>query len=105
MRAGLLTEIIKIFSKKLFKNETGEEEILEVLKRRCRARVSTETGQRTLENDEVTYSFLKTFHLRIHIDVCLLDIIEYKGKRYRILDIEEDRLIQEKTIRAELINE
>lgn len=104
-RAGLLTQIIEILSPTNTKNEFGE--IIQEYKvtYRTRAKVSNQSGNRTMENNEIFYMYNKTFQVRSYVPVKDRDLIRFKGNDYRILTI-EDRKEEEndKIIYTELVN-
>lgn len=56
-------------------------------------------------NQEEFFAYTVTFTVRSYVPVTERDQIEFRGKRFRILTIEERELQNDKVIRAELINE
>lgn len=105
MRAGLLQDLIEIYTPVVIVNEIGEEIQDLNLKVKTRARVIDNSGNRVIENGEITFSYTKSFKVRQYIQVDELDLVRFNGKDYRILSIEYSRKQQEKTINCELINE
>lgn len=105
MKAGLLNEIINIYSHLQSINKYGEVTSYPVLKTTTRANVSWNTGTRSIENDEIVYGYTKTFTVRSYVDISNTDIIEWQDMRYRIISIENRRGYNGKIILAELINE
>lgn len=106
MQSGILNEIIEIQRLKQSNNEFGEvetEEYNTVI--RTRASVKYNNLNRVEDNSEIFFAQDVTFIVRIYNDVRNLDRIVWKGKKYRILSIEESRQFQQKTIHTELINE
>ena len=106
IRAGLLTELIIIKSPTSVVNEYGEKVQTYSVKYCTRARVSNNGGTRTTENDEIFYSYTKTFTVRSYVPVDERDIIKYDGKNYRIITIENrTRDNNDKLLITELIND
>lgn len=105
-RAGLFNEVIDIYKVIYSTNEFGEQ-VQEYIK--CyttRARVTHDNGNRTLDNGEIFYNYNKSFIVRSYVPLDERHIIEYDGKRYRILTIENRvREWNDKIIECELINE
>lgn len=105
-RAGLLQEIIRIYSPTSTVNEYGEKVQTYVKTYETRARVLHDNGTRTTENNEIFYSYQKTFNVRSYVPVTEFDQIEYNDKRYRILSIEDRvKTSNDKLIITELIND
>lgn len=105
MQAGILNEIIEIYSPHVIKNDFGEQVMEYRFKNKTRARKVNKSGSRNLENHEIVYNYIKTFEVRIYVDVDNFDRIKYNDKFYRILDIDTNREMQNITIQCELINE
>lgn len=70
-----------------------------------RARIINDSGNRSIENDEVVYNYDKTFEIRTYVDVEELDLIKWNNKFWRILEIEIDKPKQTKTIKCVLKND
>ncbi len=70
-----------------------------------RAMIDRREGNRIVENNEIVYTHNKTFIVRIYHELKDNYIIEWNNKFYRIMNIEEDRSKQWKTIQTELIND
>ena len=62
-------------------------------------------GTREIQNNEIFYDYSKTFIVRMYVDVLDTDRIKYDDKYYRVISIEPDLHLQQKTILAELVNE
>lgn len=105
MRAGLLTEQIEIIKNVITANDFGEETEEWIPKYKTRARLVHDGGDRTIINGEIFYSHAKTFQIRYYVPVDDFDRIVWENKIYRILNIEPDKNKQNKTIKAELIND
>lgn len=105
MIAGRLNEVVKIFDAVETVNEYGERSIEYVERYTTRARVEFNNGNRGRENDEIVFNYFKTFNLRSYVPVSETSLIEWQGKRYRILTIEARREYNDLLINTELINE
>ncbi len=105
MRAGTLTELITILAPKVVINEVGEQTTEYIDKCRTRAKVDYNSGNRTIENTEIVFNYIKTFHVRYYINVDESDRILWNRKQYRITSIEPNKQYQEKIIIAEVIND
>lgn len=106
MRAGILTrEIIEIFSVEVSRNIVGEQIQKYNKIYRCRCQVTHDGGGKRTENDEVVTLYDKVFVVRSYVPVKENYIIFWRGKKFRILDIDIDLVNQSKTIKAEQINE
>lgn len=104
MRAGLLTDIIQIL--KLIEKNNDFGEPMDFYEPRCttRANVTPLSGGRTDENHEIFYAHTYKFIVRRYVNVDDFDRILWKGKQYRILNIDDDRVYNQKIINAELVN-
>ena len=101
----MLTQKIDILSPVSEVNEYGEKIQRYDKTYSTRARVTDQNGQRTLENNEIFYLYSKTFQVRSYVPVKDRDYIKYKGKQYRIMNIEDRREEEnDKIIYAELVN-
>lgn len=106
MRAGLLSDIIEIYRPTSEVNEYGEKIQTYGLLYSTRARVEHNGGSRTNDNNEIFYDYQKAFTVRAYVPICESDQIEFEGKRYRVLSIENRRRdYNDKVIITELINE
>jgi len=105
MRAGLLTEVIEIHKPKITKSDWGEQSTVYIKDKLTRARIINDSGNRSIENDEVVYNYDKTFEVRTYVDVEELDLIKWNNKFWRILEIEIDKPKQTKTIKCVLKND
>ena len=105
-RAGLLNEVIQILSPSTTINEFGETVQTYKVTYVTRARVEHNNGTRTNENNEIFYSYQKTFTVRSYVPVNEFDLVEYNNKKYRIITI-EDRIkaYNDKLLITELIND
>ncbi len=105
MRAGLLTEIIEIYSPSITSDEYGTQDTQYIIKQKTRARLTHNSGERKNENHEIVFNSNKTFELRKYIIIDELDRIKWNDKYFRILDIEPNRQNQEIKINCEIIND
>lgn len=104
MRAGILTEIIKVLKLEQSTNDFGEQFDEYIPTCTTRAQVTPLSGGRTDENHEVFYAHAYRFIVRRYVDIEDFDRIMWKGKQYRVLNIDDDRVYNQKVINAELIN-
>lgn len=105
-RAGLLTKIIKILTPKTTINEFGEQIQEYSVSYKTRARVLHDNGNRTNENGEIFYSYQKTFNIRSYVPITEFDLVEFEGKRYRVITIENRIETQnDKLVITEQIND
>lgn len=104
MQAGRLTEIIYFYKLVKVKTDTGSEDNTYVLDHKCRANVSYTGGDRVEENGDIFFSHHVNFEIRQGLDFDELYRIEWKGRYYRILYIEQDRRNMSTRITTELIN-
>ena len=105
MRSGLLTEQIKVLRPEITRNAFGEQEEEYKEHYTTKARVLHNSGSRDVQNGEILHTYIKTLEVWRYVDVIETDFIEYDGKQYRILSIEDDKTQQKKVITIELINE
>lgn len=105
MRAGLLKEDITIKTSQIETNSFGEETESWVVKYKTKARLVHDGGTRMLDNSEIWYSATKTFEVRMYVPIDEYDHIVWKGKEYRILNIEPMDAQWKKIIKTELIND
>ena len=105
MRAGLLKEPIEIWRKTLTVNDYGEETEEWNSIYSTRARLLHDGGSRVIDNQQVFYDHAKTFQIREYVPVDDYDRIMWKGKFYRILNIEPDTAKMQQIIKTELIDD
>ena len=105
MRAGILQESIQILKLVVETNEYGES--MDLYKPCCttRAEITPLSGNRTDDNHEIFYAHTYRFVVRRYVNVDDFDRILWKGKMYRILNIDDDRTYNQKVINAELVNQ
>lgn len=105
MQAGLLQESIIVERPHVHKDSYGSETVVYRHHIATRARIDWKGGGRNVENDEIVFNRNLTFIVRYYHDIQDLDRIIWKGRKYRILFVEEHKREQRKIITAELINE
>ena len=106
MLAGRLNEIITIEKLKVIKNEYGEEQTDNYVKKfSTRAEVKYNSGQRITDNNELFFAYDLTFTIRYYHDITELDRVIWRGEKYRILSVERNRQWQMINLKCELINE
>ena len=105
MRAGLLTERIDVLKPVVTVNDYGEETTDWQNIYTTKARLVHTGGNRMNVNDEIFYSYTKTFQIRNYVPVQDYYRILWDGKQYRILDIEPDRQQQQITVKTEIVND
>lgn len=106
MRAGLLTEVIKVEKPVVLQNEYGAtDEIWETFIENTKAQVNYSSGNRANENNEIVFNYEVIFIVRIYHQIDENMRIIWKNKKYRILSLEENKAQQSLTIKTELINE
>lgn len=106
MRAGLLTDLIKILVPVVRKNSVGEQ-VKEYEVYNCiKARPIYGLGAREMQNaDEIVYGKTMQFEFRSYQKIDDFDRIDWQDKRYIITDITTDRRNQKKIITCEKLNE
>ena len=72
---------------------------------RTRAKVTYSSGNRANENNEIVFAYEVIFTVRIYHQITERMRIIWEGRKYRILSIEENKELQQLTIKTELINE
>lgn len=105
MRAGTLTEKVTILRAITTVNSVGEEDKKYNILCNTRCKADNSSGNKSIENNEIVFNYIKTFYFRYYVDVQETDIIIYQDKKYRILTIEKNKAFQEIKAQAELINE
>lgn len=105
MRSGLLTQVIKLLRPQKVISEYGEEKTEYIEHYTTRARVIYNPSNREIENDEIVYANRFIMTVRYYVPVVDYDLIEWCGKRYRILSILPKREYNEIELTIELINE
>ena len=105
MQAGLFNKPITIFEPIDSINEYGERTIDWKRRYDTRANVVYASSARENQNSEEFFAYIVTFGVRSYVPVTERCQIEFRGKRFRIITIEERELQNDKLVIAELINE
>ena len=105
MMAGQYNEIVKIYKSTETTNDYGERVVELVYICQTRAKVEASGGTRTNENNEIVYDLSKRFYVRSYIPVEDTTIIEYDGRKYRVITFDKRKENNDIQIVTELINE
>lgn len=105
MMAGQYNEIINIYKSVETINDYGEREITTEFIFRTRAKHENTSGTRQNENNEIVYDHTNTFYVRSYVPVTDTSIIEFDGRKWRVISIEKRRENNDIKIVTELINE
>lgn len=105
MRAGLLQEIITIYTPSILKDEYGEDRTEYKKKCSTRARLIHNNGNKGIQNYEMFYSHTKTLQVRHYVNIKNFDRIEWNGDMYNVIDIEPNKDLMMQQIIIELIND
>lgn len=105
MNAGMLTEKIEIFRKRIVVNDYSEE--VEEWERICttRAGLKHKSGGVTVEGKEITSMYTKEFLMWYYVNIDEFDRIKWENKLYNVLDITPNKENNNKTVTVELVNE
>lgn len=104
-KRGQLNEFIEIWQSYITNNEYNEQVNEFNFKNRARCKVRYDKGERLIENNEIFYSYVRTFIVDDFVDVTNFNRIKYKGEFYQIQNIQpikKDRIL---IIQASLIND
>jgi head-tail adaptor len=104
MRAGQLTELITILRHNVVVNEYGEQRDTYTSIGTTRANVEPLSGGRADVNSEIFYEHTYRFTIRKYVNIGDFDHIMWNNKEYRVLNIDDDRYLNQKVVNAELIN-
>lgn len=86
MRAGLLTEVIKVYRPTVTTNTLGEQTTTYTLTHSYRARVIHRNHNRENLHGDVAYINHQELQVRIYCDIQDYDIILFQGHYYRITE-------------------
>ncbi len=105
MDAGALDTKITILRLVSQRNEFGES--VDFYKPLCdtRAQIVHNSGNKTDQNYETEYQYTKTFIVRSYTPIKEFDRIGYKDHMWSVISIEDDRIMNNKTIVATIVNE
>ena len=104
MESGKLIEQIQILRLQQTTNEFNEQFDMYCPCCVTRADVQPVSGGRNDINNEVFYEHTYRFTVRRYVDVDDFDRILWNNKQYRILNIDDDKRLNQKIINAELVN-
>lgn len=105
MEAGKLKEIIKVYKPEITRNSFNEQDTEYKYAFTTKAEVIYKSGTRQEGEGDVFYQYIRKFNVRIYNDINELDHIEWNGKMYRILNIDDNKIKQAKYIETEIIHE
>ena len=105
LRAGLLKEHISIYSLHPIKSEYGETTYSYELYYQTSARVQSEKGIRTVENNEIVHSYNLIITVRSYCPIAYTDQIHYLNEIYRVISIERNIDNNSTQIIAERVNQ
>lgn len=105
MRAGPLYDKIDILHLVSERNEYGEQ--VDKYKKCCstRAQIVHNSGNKNDVNHETDYTYTKTFIVRSYVPIKEFDRIGYKEHMWNVISIEDDRIMNNKTVIATIVNE
>lgn len=105
MNAGELDEIIEIYKVEITRSCVGEQ--IQNYKKiyKAHAKVDHAGGGKRMENYEEVTLYDKTFHVRIYVPIKENYIIHWRGKKFRVLNIDTIYGEGRKIIKTEQINE
>lgn len=105
MRAGALTEYATILRGEVSRDETGSQLTAYTPIRRISVEAVHRGGARGERNQEIAYPETRVFRMRIQQPITEYDRLEYGGKTYRVLSIEDIRELGMKAVTAEKVEE
>lgn len=104
-QAGLFNEPIEIYDKVSTRNQFGEQVDTMTLVYSTRAKVGHIGGSRSVINNEIVTPYQKNFVVRIYVPVTDTSQIKYENKYYQVTSIDTDKVLQQKTVITQLVNE
>lgn len=105
MDAGALDTRIDILHLVSTRNEYGEQKDAYMKACSTKAQVISNSGNKQDQNYETDYVYTKTFVMRSYVPCKEWDRILYKDKMWNVISVDEDRIMNNKTIVATLVNE
>lgn len=105
MSAGLYNKTVVISRPETLKNEYGEEETRLVDKYKTKVRIVHQKGSIDVENSEILHNYTKTVEMYRFVDVKDTDILKFDDHQWRILDLDDSRELNKKTLVIEQVNE
>lgn len=104
-QAGIFKHIIEIHKPVMVKTEYASLEKRFQLSCCTRARIIYNNGNADNVDNENINIYLRQFVVRSYIKICEEDQIHYKGRKYKILSINEREDYNDILINTEIINE
>lgn len=104
MNAAILKTPIDIYELVTTKTEYGTIQTSYRKKTQTRAYVQFNSENQVVSEGEIWFPVNRTFIVRAYVDIVETDQIEYEGKRYRILSINENKYYNDKSIITTLVN-
>lgn len=105
MNAGVLTEVITIQKNNVMTDDYGANKVEWADYITTKAQVTYNSGNRVSENNEIIFTNVVGFTIRIYHKIDAKMHIIWNDNKYRILSIEADKHKQKLIINTELINE
>ena len=104
MNSALLKTPIDIYELVETKTEYGTIKKSYELKYHTRAYVRFDSENQVISEGEVYYPITRTFIVRAYVPVIETDVIEFEGKRYKIMSINRNKYFNDTEINTSLIN-
>ena len=104
MNSALLKDPIDIYELITEKTEYGNIKNKYELKYHTRAYVKFNSENQVISEGEVWHPISRTFIVRAYVPVVETDLIEYEGKRYKILSINKNKYYNDTEIQTVLLN-
>lgn len=105
MNSALLKDPIDLYALQTNKTEYGTIKTEYVLKYHTRAFVQFNSENQTISEGEIFYPINRTFITRAYVPVTETDLIEFEGKRYKILSINKNKYYNDIEIVTTLKND
>lgn len=107
MRAGLMTEVIRVEKRVDLSSEYGNNcsKRWETFISKTRAKVTYDNGDFVNQVNELVHTERVSFEVRIYHQITPDMRIIWKNRKYRILSLQADKKLQSLIIKTELINE
>lgn len=104
MQSHLLKQPIDIYELVVNKTEYGTIQSSYTLKYHTRSYVKFNSENMTVSEGEIFFPVNRTFIIRSYVPVVETDLIEFEGKRYRILSINKNKYYNDTEVNTVLIN-
>ena len=105
MVAGRYNELVDILKEEVVIDEFNARNFQYKPFYSTRAAVEYTSGGKTEENNEIVYAYTKRFTLRSYVPITETCMIDWNGKRYRVLSIDKRREWNDQVVMTELVNE